>query len=86
MMFPLIEWENEVRVVKQSAATFVAMIVGILSGLIPIGLVIVLGNLWSYTISLVVAIVLMIAIVILFRVVYKRDLNVKNSVKSKTIQ
>lgn len=86
MMFPLIEWENEVRVVKQSAATFVAMIVGILSGLIPIGLVIVLGNLWSYIISLVVAIVLMIAIVILFRVVYKRDLNVKNSVKSKTIQ
>lgn len=37
---PLFDWDNEVRVVKQSASTFVSMLVGVLSALIPIGLIV----------------------------------------------
>lgn len=36
LMFPVLEWENEVRVVKQSASMLVGMLIGILSGAIPL--------------------------------------------------
>lgn len=37
---PVFDWDSEVRVVKQSASTFFSMLIGILSALIPIGLII----------------------------------------------
>lgn len=41
---PLMEWENEVRVVKQSASMMLEMLLGFVSALIPVGLLL-LGNL-----------------------------------------
>ena len=38
---PVFEWDSEVRVVKQSASTFLSMLIGILSALIPIGVIVV---------------------------------------------
>lgn len=35
--FPVLEWENETRVVKESAATFIMMLAGIASGIVPMG-------------------------------------------------
>lgn len=34
---PVFDWDNEVRVVKQSAATFLMMIVGVTTGMVPLG-------------------------------------------------
>lgn len=39
-MLPVFDWDSEVRVVKQSASTFISMLVGVLSALIPIGLIV----------------------------------------------
>ena len=35
LKFPVLNWENEVRVVKQSASVFVTMLVGILCSIVP---------------------------------------------------
>lgn len=40
--FPVFDWENEIQVVKQSASTLVAMLVGVVGTLIPITLTMVL--------------------------------------------
>ena len=38
--FPVFDWENETRVVKQSAAGFLMILVGVVVGMVPIGLLI----------------------------------------------
>ena len=42
LLLPILNWENEVRVVKQSAAVLVSMLVGMISVLIPAGLAVAL--------------------------------------------
>ena len=44
LAFPVLDWDNEVRVVKQSASTFVAMVVGVVSGIIPAVCAVVFGE------------------------------------------
>lgn len=36
LMFPVLEWENEVRIVKQSASMLVAMLIGMLGSILPL--------------------------------------------------
>ena len=35
---PVFDWENETRVVKQSASTFVMVVAGVISGGVPLGI------------------------------------------------
>lgn len=42
--FPVFDWENETRVIKQSAATFFAMITGAVTGIIPAGILLVVPD------------------------------------------
>lgn len=42
--FPVLNWDSEVRVIKQSASTFVTMIIGMLSSIVPAVVVVLLGN------------------------------------------
>lgn len=42
--FPIINWDSEVHVVKQSIATFVNMVVGIISSIVPAVAIVLLGN------------------------------------------
>ena len=60
LKLPVFNWESEVYVVKQSAATFVGMLAGLLSGVIPVAIVIVCKNLninWFYVIWAIVLLV-----------------------------
>ncbi|MGN0377222.1 MAG: hypothetical protein ACI4ED_06270 [Suilimivivens sp.] len=38
--FPVFDWENETRVVKQSASTFLSMLLGIIVGMVPLAAII----------------------------------------------
>lgn len=42
LLFPLLNWENETRVVKQSASVFVSMLGGMVAVIVPIALTVVL--------------------------------------------
>lgn len=44
LLFPVLNWESEVRVVKQSASTMVMMLIGMVSSILPLAAVIVLRN------------------------------------------
>ena len=60
LKLPTFNWESEVYVVKQSAATFVGMLVGLLSGVIPVAIVIVCKNLninLVYTLLMIVMLI-----------------------------
>jgi ABC-2 type transport system permease protein len=57
--FPVFDWENETRVVKQSASTLVAMLVGMVTGIVPL---VALAQLPAYVIYLVFVLVLAAAI------------------------
>lgn len=45
---PLMEWESEVRVVKQSASTMLSMLIGVASAFVPIVLLMVMPGLSNY--------------------------------------
>lgn len=60
--FPVFDWENETRVVKQSASTLVAMLVGMVTGIVPLVALIALAQLPAYVIYLVFVLVLAAAI------------------------
>lgn len=44
LLVPIFDWENEVRVVKQSASTMLTLLLNMVSSLIPIALLILFGN------------------------------------------
>ena len=50
LKFPVMEWESEVRVVKQSASVFVMSVTGIISGMVPAGILIYFRNSPAYII------------------------------------
>lgn len=56
--FPLLEWENEARVVKQSASTMLTMLICMLTGIVPLVIVVVGGNLPAFAVNMVLAAVL----------------------------
>ena len=63
--FPLLEWENETRVVKQSASTMVAMFVGVLSGIIPLGILVIFREISAYMVYTILMGVLLLIIGVL---------------------
>ena len=34
--FPLLEWKNEIKVIKQSLSTFLTIIIGLILGILPL--------------------------------------------------
>lgn len=77
LAFPLFNWEDEVHVVKQSTSTFVSMLAGILSCLIPAALVGAVA--WFYgdmvdVVRVAVAVVLVIVTMALYKKNGKKEL------------
>lgn len=68
---PLMEWESEVRVVKQSASMMLELLLGFVSALIPIGLILL-----KKADETVVNLGTVAVLVILTAVLYKRNQNV----------
>ena len=56
--FPLLEWENEVRVVKQSASTMITMLICMFTGIVPLVIVVIGGGLPIFAVNMVLAAVL----------------------------
>ncbi len=63
--FPSFNWDNEVQVVKQSASTFVSMIVGVVSSVVPAVIVGVLGK-ENGNISRGVIVLLLVGLTVVF--------------------
>lgn len=61
LKMPIFQWENEVRVVKQSASMLVAMLIGILGALLPLLSVAVAGEVWGGWFSALVIVILVLA-------------------------
>lgn len=60
--FPIFDWDNETRVVKQSASSLVMLLVGGLSGMIPLAVLIYAQNIPAYVVYSVSACVLVLVI------------------------
>lgn len=63
--FPVFDWDNEVKVVKQSASVFGAMLIGLASAVLPLGVLLVLPEISAYGVYAVVAAILAVATVAL---------------------
>ena len=66
LAFPVLKWENEVRVVKQSASMLVTMLIGMLSSILPLMGMVFVGEEWSEWICLLTVIILVIVTCILY--------------------
>lgn len=64
LKFPIFDWDNEARVVKQSASCFLMLLVGGLSGIIPLAVLIYFQNIPAYVIYGAVICVLIIVMAI----------------------
>ena len=74
LLFPVLNWDNEARVVKQSASTFVSMLVGIVSILVPAGTAVGL-QLESYSFFHAVVELLFLAVtVVLYLLIFRKEL------------
>lgn len=60
-MLPLLDWESEVRVVKQSASTMVTMLVGMAAAIIPIVVLVAVPGISVYGVYLVTVVLLLAA-------------------------
>ena len=76
LKFPIFNWEDEVHVVKQSASTFISMIVGIVSCLVP-AVVVVVVSVYALEMVNVARVAVVAIILILTTVLYKRNGKVK---------
>ena len=74
LKLPVLNWDNEMCVVKQSSATLITMFVGIISGVIPFVAVILLQGVNTNVFMAVVTAVLLLVTGILYQRVLKRDL------------
>ena len=77
LAFPVLNWDNEVRVVKQSASTFGTMLVGIITSVVPVACIVLLGTDAINVVRGVTTVVLASVTVVLY------VLNIKNSVEYK---
>lgn len=66
LAFPVLKWENEVRIVKQSASMLVAMLIGGLSTILPLVGMVFVGENLSEWICLLTVIILVIVTCILY--------------------
>ncbi len=60
-LFPLLDWENEVRVVKQSASTMVTMLVGMATAIVPIVVLVAVPGISAHVVYLVTVVLLLTA-------------------------
>lgn len=74
LAFPVLNWESEVRAIKQSAATMVAMLLGMLSSVIPLLVSIFADEHLGNLISMVVVVLLAVLTGILYNNNNKKEL------------
>ena len=67
LAFPVLKWENEVRIVKQSASMLVTMLIGVLSSILPILGIVFVGETLSTWICPVTVVVLVVVTGLLYR-------------------
>lgn len=67
LMFPIFNWESEVRVVKQSASMMVAMLMGMIVTVLPVIATAVAGDTSANGIGLFTVVILVAATVILYK-------------------
>ena len=67
LMFPVLKWESEVRIVKQSASMFVTMLIGMLVSIFPILAILFAGEQMSGWICMLTVIVLLMVTCLLYR-------------------
>lgn len=67
LAFPLLKWESEVRVVKQSASMMCSMLTGMISTAVPLGITIATGGHSGNLIKLGTVVVLVILTAVLYR-------------------
>lgn len=67
LVFPVLKWENEVRVVKQSASMLVMMLAGMLGSILPLVGVIFAGEKFTNWICLLTVILLLIITLLLYQ-------------------
>lgn len=67
LAFPVLKWENEVRIVKQSASMLVTMLIGILVSIFPLVGAVVVGEKLAGWISLITVVILIVVTGLLYR-------------------
>ena len=68
LMFPVLKWESEVRIVKQSASMFVTMVINIICSILPIVCIVIAGKKVAEWIPmLTILILLLVSAVLYFR-------------------
>ncbi|MBO5197707.1 MAG: hypothetical protein J6B85_04195 [Lachnospiraceae bacterium] len=67
LRFPVLDWKSETVVVKQSAASMCGILVGMVGGIIPVGLVIAMPGVNPYQLYLGVLAGLILAIVLIWK-------------------
>lgn len=60
-LFPLLDWESEVRVVKQSASTMVTMLVGLVTAAVPVVILVAVPGVSVYGVYLALVVLLLAA-------------------------
>lgn len=66
LRFPNFDWTNEVAVIKQSVASFISVFGGLLSCLIPIGLLLLIPNINPYVLLVCLTILLLILCLLMY--------------------
>lgn len=67
LKFPVMKWEQEVKIVKQSASVGITMLVGMVSSIIPCGCVIVFGREWADMVAVITVVVIAVVTLVLYR-------------------
>lgn len=66
LAFPVFNWESEVRVVKQSATTFITMVVGMASSIVPLIVMIFIEERFANIMNIVVLLIMIVLTGILY--------------------
>ena len=67
LTFPVLKWDNEVRIVKQSASMLVTMLVGMISSILPLLVVVFTGEALAGFISLLTVVILLAVTCFLYK-------------------
>lgn len=76
LKFPVLNWDNEVRVVKQSASTMLCMLIGVLANLIPIGAILILGSQYADIVIVTVIALVGITTLVVYHKLEKKKIDV----------
>ena len=76
LVFPVFDWENEAKVVKQSAAIMVSMLVNMILVVIPVIASLALYQVSPIFSSVMIMIIWIILTIVLYQLILKKDLRV----------